>query len=321
MENDRGELKMGIEVIPIHHSPSPICEEQVMILGFFDGVHIGHQSVIKRGVELARQQNRIASVFTFNHHPSIVFKKQPRFQYLSAIPYKWKYLESLGVQRVYVVDFTSYFAQLTPQDFVNQYLIALGTRQVVAGFDYTYGASRTATIQNLPLYAEDAFKVEIVGEQQSKGKKISSTRLRQLIRDGEVSTANKELGRPYETHGIVIHGDARGRTLGYPTANIEPRCDELIVADGVYAVELNVQGDWYQGMASVGYNITFGGTTTLRIEINLFDFNQEIYGEEVTVRWYQRLRSEEKFSNVTQLIQRLAQDEQEVRRYFKEDKS
>lgn len=303
-------------VVELNHKPQKEADK-VLVLGFFDGVHLGHQKVIQKGRQLADEKGLPLAVLTFNHHPSIVFKKQDRYRYLSNLKEKEALFADLGVDILYIVPFTSSFAKQAPQTFVNDYIISLGAKEVVVGFDYTYGASKTATAHQLPLYANQQFNVHIVGALKDDGCKVSSTAIRQYLEQGEIEKANYQLGRIYTTHGLIIHGDARGRTLGYPTANIEPYMDEMLPSLGIYAVEMKVQNTWYQGMASIGHNITFGHFD-LSVEIHLFDFDQEIYGEEVTVRWYHRLRSEKKFKQVTELIEQLNHDEMSVRQYFKE---
>lgn len=307
-----------MEVVTIHNQTPIEKQDCVMILGFFDGVHRGHQAVIEKGVQLAHENNLPAIVMTFNHHPSIVFKKQPPFKYLSSAPYKWEEMAKLGVDKVYVVDFTSYFSKLAPQDFVQRYLVDSGAKAVVAGFDYTYGRGKTATADQLPLYAEGRFDVFIVEELENHDEKVSSTAIRQALQTGDIEKATDYLGRHYETHGVVVHGDARGRTLGFPTANIQTQQDELLPGLGVYVVEMQINDVWYRGMASIGYNITFGDHFNLSVEVNLLDFNDEIYGETVAIRWHHRLRSEKKFDNVTDLIAQLNDDKEKTTAYFEE---
>lgn len=309
-----------MKVTPIHRETVIENKRCVMILGFFDGVHRGHQAVIETGVALARKRHLPAVVMTFNHHPSIVFHKQPPFKYLSAIPYKWQYLSNLGVDEVQVVDFTSQFASLSPQDFVQHYIINAGAEIVVTGFDYTYGRGKTATADQLSFYANQQFEVVIVDALEENDEKISSTYIRQALKVGDIEKANQALGYLYETHGIVIHGDARGRTLGFPTANIQMQHDELLPGLGVYVVEIKIGNQWYQGMASIGHNITFGDHFNLSVEINILNFDEEIYGESVAIRWHHRLRSEKKFDNVNDLIRRLEEDKIATASYFEEIK-
>ena len=310
-----------MEVIRLHHPYNPkqipSCPV-VLVLGFFDGVHRGHQAVIRRGLEEAKRCGVKLALLTFNHHPSIVFKKTAPIRYLSSNEQKEALLAQLGVDILYRVDFTSDFSKLVPQQFVQQYIVDLHAVAVVAGFDYTYGPKKIATMKDLPLYAKKRFDIITVGKKLEADEKISSTRIRNLIREGKVAQANRLLGRPYEMTGTVIHGDARGRTLGFPTANVFVDQRLSLPQNGVYIVKIEVSGRWYQGMASIGHNVTFEANRPLTVEINILDFHHDIYGEEVTIQWLKRLRSEIKFDSVDDLIQQLTTDEQNTRTYFQE---
>lgn len=311
-----------MEIIKIHH---PYRKEQipnepvVLALGFFDGVHRGHRTVISKAREMAEKKQVKLALMTFNQHPSIVFKKvdPEKITYLSTIKRKEEFMSDLGVDYLYEVDFTSAFASLRPQDFVEQYIVGLNAVTVVAGFDYSYGKKEVASMEHLPEYAQNRFDVVEVGKVTEEKEKISSTRIRKALKDGNIAEANHLLGYVYQTPGIVIHGDARGRTLGYPTANIDVPHGIALPKVGVYAVRLKVNDTWYDGMASIGYNITFEANRNLSVEVNIFDFNSSIYGEKVAVEWHEYIREEKKFPSVETLIQQLDKDEDDIRRYFK----
>lgn len=303
-----------MEVRRIHHpyNPSDIYNgEIVLILGFFDGVHKGHQAVIKEGIRLAKEKGIKSAVMTFNRHPGIVYRSfdMSKYAYLTPIKRKEELMASLGVDILYEVNFTSKFGSLSPQEFVNQYMVDWNAKVVVAGFDYTYGKKDIANMEKLPEYADGRFEVKTVKKLIEETKKISSTRVRQVLSEGKIDEANNLLGYIYETSGFVIHGDARGRTLGYPTANIYPHPYVLIPRRGVYAVKMWVDGNWHDGMASIGYNVTFESRRNYSVEVHLFDFKEEIYGEDVRVKWVKYLREEIKFNSKEELIQQLEQDE------------
>lgn len=311
-----------MEVIRLHHPYQQACipnEPVVLVLGFFDGVHRGHQEVIKRGREEAKKRGMKLALLTFNHHPSIVFKKTAPIRYLSSNEQKQHILSDLGIDILYIVDFTSDFSKLVPQQFVQQYIVDLHAVAVVAGFDYTYGPKKIATMKDLPLYAKKRFDIIIVDKKSQFDEKISSTRIRNLIREGDVSKANQLLGRSYEMTGTVIHGDARGRTLGFPTANVFVDQRLCLPKPGVYVVHIKVGNQWHHGMASIGHNVTFEANRPLTVEVNILDFHHDIYGEEVTIQWLERLRSEIKFDSVDDLIQQLNEDEKQTRVYFQGD--
>jgi len=308
-----------VEIKKIHHpyNPADIHEEEiVLILGFFDGVHRGHRTVIEAGIKEAKKRNLKAVVMTFNRHPAIVYKplEYEEHGYLTLPKRKEKLMADLGVGILYEVDFTSKLGALAPEEFVEQYMIAWNAQVVVAGFDYTYGKHATANMDLLPEYAKERFEVIKVGEQVDQNEKISSTRIRKAISTGNIEEANNLLGYYYETPGYVIHGDARGRELGYPTANITPDPFSYIPQIGVYAVMIRVGEEWYGGMASIGYNITFGQRNHYSIEVNIFDFNQMIYGEDVQVKWISFLRNEVKFNSAEELVEELDRDEQKTKK-------
>lgn len=291
---------------------------KVFALGFFDGVHLGHQAVIQRALAIGKQRQLPVAVMTFDKYPGIVFHKvdADNFDYLTTLARKEQLMAEMGVDALYVVDFTSKVGHLTPQAFVDQFLVDLGTRVAVAGFDYTYGKPDVANMTCLPDYAQGRFEVVQVAEQKLGPEKISSSKIRADLNHGNVDEANKFLGYVYQTSGIVVHGEARGRELGYPTANIKTTDGERLPGIGIYATEILVDGHWYPAMTSVGRNITFGDQRPVTVEVNLFDFHQDIYGENIELRWNHWLRGEVKFTGANALIEQLVQDEQESRAYF-----
>lgn len=303
-----------MQVVHLHY---PISLQRVakspvaLAMGFFDGVHRGHQAVIQRAKQEAEYRKLPLAVLTYDKFPGMVYESIPgRFHYLTTLDRKVELLDQLGVDVVYVMDFTSHLGALRPQAFVDEILLKLHVKVVVAGFDHTYGDHQVATMERLAGFAQGRFEVVTVDKFTGEStEKISSTAIRQAIDDGQVEVANDSLGYRYQTHGVVVHGFACGRTIGFPTANVQWDINERIPAVGVYAVRFKVNQTWYQGMASVGYNVTFGDDHEKTIEVFLFDFNDQIYGEHVTVEWVQRLRGEIKFDGVEGLVDQLHQDE------------
>ncbi|UQF38909.1 riboflavin biosynthesis protein RibF [Vagococcus lutrae] len=310
-----------MKVITLHHpyhAKQIPTESVVMVLGFFDGVHRGHQAVINEGKKQAEARGLKLAVMTFNQHPSIVFKKiEPgTMKYLTTVEQKARRMEELGVDYLYVVEFTSAFASLAPQDFVDQYIVGLHAQVAVAGFDYTYGPKDIASMAQLPSYSQNRFEVVRVEKQEALGDKISSTAIRAALEAGKMEEVTHLLGYDYETEGVVVHGDARGRTLGYPTANIRTPQKARLPKNGVYAVEFEVANKTYHGMAQIGYNITFEKNREKTVEVNILDFDADIYGEQVSVRWCHYLRGEIKFDGPEGLIAQLNQDKIDTREYF-----
>lgn len=290
---------------------------QVVVMGFFDGVHLGHQAVIQRGQALAKQYQVPLAVLTYDPHPTVVFQKAPeRVRYLTTVDQKVEQLTTLGVDNVYVMNLTSRLASLPPQQFVDEVIMSLNPCAVVAGFDHTYGP-KDATMADLPHYAQGRFEVVTVDKQMRAAEKISSTRIRMALANGDVTLAKDLLGRAHVTTGVVVHGEARGRELGFPTANIQTPELEWLPAIGIYAVRMKIGDEWFDGMASVGRNVTFGEGRPITVEIYLFDFQQAIYGEKVMVKWEYYLRGEVKFTSVDALIDQLHEDERDARHLLK----
>lgn len=312
-----------MEIIELKHPYNKekiIDEEIVLILGFFDGVHLAHQELIKEGVRIARERGLKSAVMTFNRRPKIVYEKLPGGVYtnLTQFSQKAERIKSLGVDILYKVFFNSELGNLPPQEFVKQYIVDWNAKVVVAGYDYTYGKPAIASMDTLPIHAKGRFEIVQIGEEKQAGRTISSTQIRDYIQDGDIEKANQMLGYSYETLGFVIHGDARGREIGYPTANTYTHPYTLLPKNGVYAVWFNVKGKKYQGMASIGYNITFEEGRRLSVEVNIFDFNEEIYGDDVKIEWVAYLRPEEKYSGVDALIKQLEKDEAKSRKILSE---
>ncbi|WP_395318601.1 riboflavin biosynthesis protein RibF [Fructilactobacillus frigidiflavus] len=289
----------------------------VLAMGFFDGVHLGHQKVINQAKEIAMKKRLPLAVLTYDHHPALVYKKLEgnAARYLSTWERKTQLFEELGVDIVYRVNYNYAFQAQNPQAFVDNYLIPMQVATVVAGFDHTYGAKQ-ATMNDLPNYARGRFSVVTVSADLLDGKKISSTRIRRNLEQGHLKTVNQLLGYQFETSGTVVHGLARGRTLGFPTANIEYNALQQIPSEGIYIVSMLVNNHWYPAMASIGRNVTFGDHNPVTIEINILDFDQNIYGNEVKVRWLTKMREEVKYTGEKALIEQLKQDEINTRTYF-----
>jgi len=301
---------------PIQNFKQPA--RQVVAMGFFDGVHLGHQAVIKRAKAEADALGVPLAVLTYDPHPSVAFKALTEpLKYLTVVKQKAQLLEKLGVSEMYKMQFTSQLAGLSPQVFVDEVLMQLNPVAVVAGFDHLYGSDKNqANMANLAIYAKARFDVITVPEFDDLGLKIGSSKIRSALCVGDMQTVNRQLGRIYHTTGIVVHGEARGRELGFPTANVLTPELEWLPGIGIYAVKISIAGQWHIGMASIGRNVTFGDNRPITVEINILDFNQAIYGEDVTVAWHHHLRGEVKFNQVDDLITQLEKDKVATRTYF-----
>lgn len=284
--------------------------ETVLVLGYFDGIHLGHQALFDRARRIADQRGLTVTVLTFPESPRLAFSRfQPDLLcHLTSRERRYQLFEEHGVDQLYLIDFTSKFAATSPQAFIKRYIKALQARVVVVGFDYHFGNSRATVAELKELFDGE---VEVVGEVQLNGEKVSSTRIRQAVREGQVRKANQLLGYCFETRGIVVHGDARGRTIGYPTANLAPIDAVHLPGDGVYVADVEIAGKRYRSMASVGKNITFDGTE-LRLEAHIFGFERYIYGERITIYWLEKIREMIKFDGIDALMTQMKEDERLV---------
>lgn len=290
----------------------------VMALGYFDGVHLGHQRVIGEAKKIAEENGWSSGVMTFDPHPTVVLgKNNQKVDYLTSFESKAEEIEKLGIDFLFVIHFTRDFANLSPQEFVDNYLINLHVKHVVAGFDYSYGKKAMGTSQTLSEHARGCFETTIIEKETYLGEKVSSTLIRSFIKNGDLEMVPSLLGRFYTVEGIVVDGDKRGRTIGFPTANVKQSNVLLLPPKGVYAVKIKVQDKWYQGVCNVGTKPTFHPEkTALSIEVHIIDFHQEIYGERVVVEWHKRIRSEKKFNGIKELVQQIEQDKQTAINYF-----
>jgi riboflavin kinase / FMN adenylyltransferase len=289
-----------------------------MALGYFDGVHRGHQQVILEAKKKAAQKGICSAVMTFDPHPSVVLGKAvQQIQYITPLEEKIKIIEELGIDYLFIIHFTAEFANLLPQEFIDQYVIGLNVRHVVAGFDFSYGRMGKGTMETLPFHSRDQFSYSIVPKFTQGDEKVSSTRIRNLLREGKTDSLLSLLGRYYSTSGIVIHGDKRGRTIGFPTANVDLNEEYIIPPLGVYAVRFNVNNKWHNGVCNIGFKPTFN-KEALRpsVEVHIFDFNEDIYGEKVTIEWHLYLRKEQKFSGIEELVAQIERDKQNTLNYF-----
>ena len=288
-------------------------EDTVLVLGYFDGLHKGHQTLFKEARKIADEQGLKIAVLTFPESPKLAFVRyQPELMlHLNHPEERAAHLENLGVDYLYLIDFTSHFSKNTAQEFFDKYVAALKAKAVVAGFDYHFGSDKRKA-EELADYFEG--QIVIVSSVNQDEEKISSTRIRETIQTGDVAKAHQLLGYPLSTRGIVVHGNARGRTIGYPTANLAPLDRVILPADGVYVVDVEHNGKIFRGMASVGKNVTFEGDE-LRFEANLFDFAEEIYGDTIRIIWLDKIRDMVKFDGIEELVAQLKSDEEVARNW------
>lgn len=315
-----------MKVVYLEHPHSHTKEEcmpAAVALGFFDGIHLGHQKVIKSALSKAKELGLASAVMTLDPHPSVVLRRTVQHvRYITPLSEKIRLLAFLGVDILYVVKFDMSFASLVPQDFVDQYIIGLNIKHVVAGFDYSYGSLGKGTMETLPFHSRQQFDQTVVEKYTANDLKVSSTYIRGQLNEGKVEELPQTLGRYYQVRGKVGHGEKRGRTIGFPTANVMLEDDYVIPRTGVYTVRMYVRGAWVNGVCNIGYKPTFHeqeNENLPSIEVHLLDFDQQIYGEEVIIEWHICIRQEKKFSGVEELVAQIRKDKVEAEEYFQKN--
>ncbi|MFC0607187.1 bifunctional riboflavin kinase/FAD synthetase [Rufibacter quisquiliarum] len=289
----------------------PLLAHAVVTSGTFDGVHVGHQKILARLTESARQSTGQSVVITYWPHPRTVLNPHDdSLRLLSTIEERIEALEQFGVDYLLILPFTRDFAQLTSEEYIQQILInTLHTKKLVIGYDHRFGKNREGGFDYLQANARRyGFEVEEIPRQDIDEVGVSSSKIRTALEKGDVETAARYLGRPYTLSGRVVEGKKLGRTLGYPTANLQPQ-DKLkqVPAIGIYAVMVKTASGSFKGMLSIGTNPTVNGTSQT-IEVHLFDFEGDLYSQEITLSFIAYMRPEEKYENLDLLVRQLHQD-------------
>lgn len=287
----------------------------VVTSGTFDGVHVGHQKIFSRLREIASRNFGETVVITFWPHPRLVLHPEDdSLKLLNTFEEKADLLKDQGIQHLIRIPFTKEFSQLTSEEFIQQILVkTIGTRKLVIGYDHHFGKNREGSFEQLKLNASRyGFEVEEIPGQEVDNVAVSSTKIRKALEEGDIETANHFLGQPYRLTGMVVTGDRIGHTLGYPTANIEVETRyKLIPPDGIYAVTVGVGHQIFQGMLYIGFRPTLQGTKK-NIEVNIFNFDQNIYGETITVFFQKMLRGDKTFPDLESMKVQLAKDKEDA---------
>jgi riboflavin kinase/FMN adenylyltransferase len=299
----------------IYHSPDDFTRLPLAVVtsGTFDGVHLGHRKILDRVKEVAQRNGGETVVITFWPHPRLVLKPEDQtLKLLNTFEEKAELLKEQGIQHLVRIPFTKEFSQYSSMEFVQRILIdAIGTRKLVIGYDHHFGKNREGTFELLRANAPAlGFDVEEIPAQDIDHVTVSSSKIRRALESGDVTTARHFLGRSYSITGLVVKGDKLGRVMGYPTANISIESHfKLIPADGIYAVRVLHGERWHGGMLYIGNRPTVNGLKRA-IEVNIFDFDSDIYGETLTVTFERLLRTDSKFRDLEALKQQLHLDKQ-----------
>lgn len=289
----------------------------VIALGTFDGLHLGHTDVINTAKNYAERSGLKLAVFTFSNHPLALIRPDLVPVRIISAEEKIKLLESFGVDYLINIPFTEGFAALSPDEFLER-LDCFNYRCLVVGENFTYGflgSGKTETLERSGR--KNGFDVIVRPLVKMNGNVVSSTGIRNLIQAGHIEYANRMLGRAYAITGKIVHGEQRGRKLGFPTANIELLHGEMAVpAPGVYAVTASIEGSIYEGMGNIGNNPTFNDVEHARLEVNLFNCSGDLYGKTMSVQFHKYIRAEKKFSGVEELCRQIEEDKKAIKTYF-----
>jgi riboflavin kinase/FMN adenylyltransferase len=285
----------------------------VLTLGTFDGIHLGHQQIIRKVVECSEEFHLRNIVITFHPHPRKVINPELQIKLLTTSEEQIEILEKLGVQNLFVINFTKEFSELTPDEFIKNYLVEkIGLSRIVIGYDHHFGKGRGGDVNFLIASGKQyGFEILQIPPFIIDNEPVSSTKIRNELESGNINKVNRMLGRTYSFSGVVVEGDKRGRKLGYPTANISLSDeDKMLPQLGIYAVLVNIDGTEHKGLLSIGKRPTFYDDGKVIPEVYIYDFNNDIYGKEIKINLVEKLRGEEKFNTAEELIRQMDIDKE-----------
>ena len=293
-------------------------EKTIVTIGTFDGIHIGHQKILKDLIKTAKKEGKKSVLLTFFPHPRMVLQKDNKILLLNTIKEKSSLLEKMGLDYLIIHPFSKEFSRLTALDFVRDILVnKLNTSRLIIGYDHHFGKNREGNIHQLKEYSLlYDFKVEEIPAQDIDDVSVSSTKIRTALKDGNLKTANNYLGYHYMLNGTVVSGKKLGGTIGFPTANLEIKEPyKLIPKTGVYIIKTHINTVLYTGIMNIGFNPTVLGKHQT-IEAHLFDFNEDLYGKEIMIEFIYFLREEHKFESVKELVVQLNIDKENAISYL-----
>ena len=294
-----------------------IARPTVLTLGVFDGLHLGHQRIMETVVERAKVAGAVPTAITFDPHPRTVLHPDSAPPLLQTLDQRLANLEVLGIEQAIVIPFTAEFSRQPAEDFLaNIIRDRLHAKEVYLGKGFAFGKDRGGNIELLRQKSvELGFVADEVGEVQLRGQRISSSKIRKLLDEGRVNLARRMLGRPYGVEGVVIRGNRRGHTIGFPTANLKPH-NRVIPRYGVYATATLIDGTWRKSITNIGVRPTFESDADPSIETYIFDFDGDLYGDVLRVRFLHRIRDEKKFNGIDELKAQIEKDTNRARNYF-----
>jgi len=287
-------------------------KSSVVTIGTFDGIHIGHQKIFNKVINVSKQSNLSSVVLTFFPHPRIILNKYNDIKMIDTLDEKIEHLEKIGIDNLIIHPFDKKFSLLSADQFIKEYLIEkLKLKHIIIGYDHRFGKGREASVSDLKEYSSEFnFIVDEIDAQEIEKIAISSTKIRNSINQGDLKTTKKYLGRFFSLTGKVVKGDGLGKQIDYPTANILIEEDyKIIPKDGVYYIRTTIDNKLYNGMMNIGHRPTIGNKAK-SIEVNLFNFNRDIYDKIISIDVVVKIRDEKKFSSINALKAQLAKDEE-----------
>lgn len=306
-----------MKVIYLDGQQLNITDSICSAIGFFDGLHLGHMALVDEVKRVSKQMGYKSALMTFDHHPLFVLGRITEEKYISSMEDRIEILSKENIDYLFVIRFTKEVAGLSPEMFIENYLVNLNIKHVVCGFDFRFGRRNSGSGETIIKYNPDILKVSIIDEVIYENEKISSTRIRNCLDQGHVDELSCLLNRKYAIKGCVIGGKKIGRQMGFPTANIDYGSYYLPL-NGVYAVKVYIHDQVYLGMCNIGYNPTFHLIDKKSLEVHIFDFDEDIYDKYVSVEFYKKIRNEKKFSNKDELMKQLSHDQITILNYFHE---
>ena len=294
-----------------------ILRPTVLTLGVFDGLHLGHQKIMETVVERAKAVDAIPTAITFDPHPRAVLHPENAPPMLQTLDQRLANFEFLGIKQAIVIRFNKEFASQDAEMFLRKIIHErLQAKEVFLGHGFAFGKNRAGNIKLLRKISNElGFVADEVPEVRLRGKRISSSNIRKLLKEGKVNLVRRMLGRPYGVEGTIIRGDQRGHSIGFPTANLKPQ-NRVIPKYGVYATAILIDGVWRKSITNVGIRPTFEGNKKPSVETYIFDFDGDLYGDVLRVRFLHRIRNERKFSGIDELKTQIYKDSQTAMNYF-----
>lgn len=305
-------MKDNIKIFDLDFNEFDLSPKAVS-LGNFDGVHKGHQKLMRENIKISKEKNLTPSVLLFKENTKNILNGER--EYLTSLEDKIEILKNLGIECFCLLEFSDKFKDLSPYEFIEEILYKkLNTKYVIVGDNYRFGKMAKGDIKTLKKYEEDfAYKTKVVDFELDDGKIINSTDIRQMVREGKIEKANKDLGHPFKMQGKVIKGAQRGRLLNFPTANLKPSFKYVTAKSGVYFTRVNIDRDFYYALTDIGTNPTFENKK-MKIETYIMDFSKDIYGKNISIEFLEYLRPDYKFNSPEELIAQMEKDKKTGRK-------